>query len=401
MHPSFTSSFKTDSVAGFCRRAALFCLPLLAAGLVFELAMYRWGENLPLTRVVAAQTADPRTIFSRNLFSQQFNRYKYLMIQERRPRVLIVGSSRVMQFRALMFQPIDGVYNAGGMVQGIRDLEQLALEFESGRLPQPELIIVGIDPWWFKRGSLAGGSWLEAERLRESVYQPSGHVHAFRAWARRPGSWPYALLRPGALARTPHYGLPAMGVRAALEGQGFRADGSMLYENHIVEFQRTGVYRDRETPPAIQRIRDRDFQFSGGGLEPEALELLVSSLLRLKRAGIETIGFLPPLSSACFQALQESEDLSPWWRVYAEVLPRRLEGAIPCYAPLTAGVLGLDDRYMVDGFHPGEVLIAALLEQMVREAPAGSVLRGVDADHLHGLRTQPKAIPLSFEPPEA
>jgi hypothetical protein len=72
---------------------------------------------------------------------------------------------------------------------------------------------------------------------------------------------------------------------------------------------------------------------------------------------------------------------------------------IVCVDARSPATYGLTDDYMIDGFHPGDVFMTYVVEDLVRRAPAGSTLATVDLDHLRQLRQQPGVIPISLDPP--
>src|SRR5262245_51333619 len=122
--------------AHFLARAVLFALPLAGLLLLGEIILWRTGENWPLVRVLAEQAKGPETVFSRCLFSQQFNLYKLEALRRRRPAVVALGSSRVMEFRQFMFAPVT-FYNAGGLFQNATDVVAYVNLIAAGALPLP------------------------------------------------------------------------------------------------------------------------------------------------------------------------------------------------------------------------------------------------------------------------
>ena len=190
--------------------------------------MWRTGESWPVSRVVDTQLSLGTTpsLYGRLLFSQQFDVYKYAMIKRTRPKILMHGTSRVMQIRDLMFHPLEKwFYNAGGMIQSPHDVAPYAARIRSGALPKPEVLIFGVEPWWVKEGNPHEG-WLESQSLQDDVWLFPAHIEAARQLASR---WVFpwqGAPRGGTSAITR---LPLSGNRgqAAARWQGFRIDGSL------------------------------------------------------------------------------------------------------------------------------------------------------------------------------
>ena len=126
------------------RRFTVFIAPLVVLTLIGEWLMWRGQENWPVSQVIDAQEASSAPLlYSRTLLSQQFGPYKLQTVRARKPSVLVIGSSRVMQFRPAMFDTVDAsFYNAGGMIQCAEDLRKLASQLRNGDIATPDSIIV-------------------------------------------------------------------------------------------------------------------------------------------------------------------------------------------------------------------------------------------------------------------
>lgn len=405
MFPSSTSSSNRAQAFRFALRAALFGAPLLLAALLFEIAMYRTGESWPITKVIAAQEKlNAESLLGRANFSQQYNLSKSEMIRRRHPRILALGSSRVMEFRSFMFHPYeDAFYNAGGLIQNVNDLAAYARQVKDGTLPAPQVVIVGIDPWWVSEAAdpLEKRSWLDEEE--DAVYSFASHVEAARSLLRTGKSnFPWAVALGGKPAVTPFYNYPAFGVTAVAAGLGERySDGSYLYTAHLVDSIKHPGYRDRANVPIVDQVKRTFLLFKPSSkVESGRAALLIKSLASLKALGIEVYVFEPPFSTEVVKALDESQPLARFWLEYKNDLRDRIkEAGIECLPLSTAKSYGLDDSYLFDGIHPGEVFDSYIVEDLIRHAPSGSLLSSVDLHYLAELRANASSVPLSFYPP--
>jgi hypothetical protein len=417
MSPSSTSNSEPRgsrhdrrAIARFVLRALVFCAPLLAGALLFEVAMYRTRDSWPIEKVIAAQqeaaakSGSGESLLGRANFSQQYNLSKSLMVQNRRPSILALGSSRVMEFRSFMFHPHEAeFYNAGGLIQNVNDLAEFARQVRQGKRHAPRVIIIGIDPWWVSEATdpVEKKSWLVGES--DAVYSFSSHVEAARYLLRAGKStFPWAVAFGGRAPVSPAYNYPAYGITAISAGIGERfSDGSFLYTAHLQDFLKHPVYRDRLAMPVLDQVKRRYFLFAPTSrVEPVRASMLVQSLVQLKQAGIEVYAYLPPFASEVRRALDESQELRVWWSEYKEQLPQRLAAeGIPCLSVASPADYGLDDTYMFDAIHPGELLDARIVEDLARRAPPGSLLGSIDLNYLSALREKEGTIPLAFEPP--
>lgn len=405
MFHSSTSSSNFKDATRFALRVFIFSTPLLCAAFLFELAMYRTGDSWPISKVIAAQEATGgESLLGRGYFSQQYNLSKSEMVKRRRPRILALGSSRVMEFRALMFHPFEkDFYNGGGMIQNVNDLAAYARLVRDGKLPKPQIVIVGIDPWWLSATTDATTkkSWLEDEE--DAVYKFSSHIEGARSLLRTGKSnFPWRVAFGNQLRASPQYRYPSFGITAIASGIGERfSDGSFLYTSSLTDFIKHPAYHERLTPPVLDQVQGAYFLFNlSYKIENDRAGMLLQSLAALKAMGIEVYAFEPPLVTEVLEALEASKPLSNFWTEYRERLPTQLKAAgIHCLPVAAPKDYGLDDRYMLDGIHPGEVFDSYIVEALVKQAPRESLLATIDVDWLKALRQQDGVIPLSFNPP--
>ena len=111
-------------------------------------AVLQWsGELWPLDRVFAHQHAHPDALYLRAT-DQVFCAYTCAASSSGTRSVIVAGSSRTMKFRAEMFgDRATGFYNAGGMINSLRDLHEFCLTLPSTRTPA--VLLLGVDLWWF------------------------------------------------------------------------------------------------------------------------------------------------------------------------------------------------------------------------------------------------------------
>jgi hypothetical protein len=233
------------------------------------------------------------------------------------------------------------------------------------------------------------------------VLSPVAHLEAARRFLSQTVI-PWQVLQPGFASKDKYYGYNAIGI-GALSGNSYRSDCSVQNCSQMADYVKKGRYRDRETPPVIERIRTRTLRFGETpGIDWKGAGKIIAALEALQAKGVEVYAFLPPFSTECHEALQEAKGLSVWYEEYRTEFLRRMNAAgIVCIDVPSPETYGLTDEYMIDGFHAGDVLLTYVVEDMVKRAPAGSTLAAVDLNHLRALRQRPGAIPLCFDPPPA
>src|SRR5690606_10553212 len=95
------------------------------------------GESLPLHAVIWMQEGDQPVLF-RPRYGNRDQDFKLLSVNARQPEILVIGSSRVLQFRAQFAnnQP-DAFYNAAAPAWRPPEISRLLFEMDA----RPEVII--------------------------------------------------------------------------------------------------------------------------------------------------------------------------------------------------------------------------------------------------------------------
>jgi hypothetical protein len=114
--------------------------------IILPLAIYIYssGETMSLEKVKEEQlNSKTEKLYGTALHNNTVN-YKRHMLNSTESKIIALGSSRIMQFRANMF--LDSFYNTGGVMGSINSG---SLVIEDIIKQNPEIIFISIDPWWF------------------------------------------------------------------------------------------------------------------------------------------------------------------------------------------------------------------------------------------------------------
>ena len=95
----------------------LFIISLISVITACEYLLYRFNENLDINQSVEMQ-ANENVLYGRILLGQDAI-YKTKMTKKLKPEIVVLGSSRVMQFRREFFNNNLIFYNAGGSMPNI------------------------------------------------------------------------------------------------------------------------------------------------------------------------------------------------------------------------------------------------------------------------------------------
>jgi len=135
----FISNFSI--IKKVAKKAVLFIVPI---GLIFLfplLIMYMSGE---LIGVYQAAKEDKPSIFGLS-YSYPVKFYKTSKTNLVKPEILVLGSSRSMQYSGDFFTNDKSFYCAGGAINALQNFYQ----YWDRITYKPEYLILTIDPWWF------------------------------------------------------------------------------------------------------------------------------------------------------------------------------------------------------------------------------------------------------------
>src|SRR5207237_9027916 len=103
-----------------------------------------------------------------------FFAFKLVSVRERRPEILVVGSSRTMEFRAgLVNRKPAAFYNAGGASQSLAEMRRFVQMAQA--TTRPKIMIIGLDQWWFNARHARGRSMA---RVQEQIDEESAVASA-------------------------------------------------------------------------------------------------------------------------------------------------------------------------------------------------------------------------------
>ncbi len=355
-------------------RAILFCLPLAVVFGTPALALWVGGEFTSPDTVVARQIKDDRLVLHGPAYTNSASYVKVRLLTARRPQVLALGNSRVMQFRRSFFRPEVTFYNAGGTVAKIQHFRAFL-----GQLPRealPQTLIIGTDTAYYNLTfdkldrDAFNVPWL-MEQL--TTHTAPGEVMQTRwrdVWGGlRDGKIDVRQLLSGRGLST------RIGFSAVCREQGFRNDGSYLYGGIDLDISNPR-HRDHAFAGTLKQVAGGKGRFSWGATPSEPALRETDALLDFCRErGIDVIGFLPPHPHAVWTAMQAlGEKYSYIDKLEPELRQRFESRGFELYNFSDFAALGAPDSEAIDGFHGSERTYLRLLIAMLER---GSRLNAV------------------------
>lgn len=351
----------------FWLRLGLLAAPFLALlGLPF-LVLAVSGEMLPVGALVRLQRA-PGAALVGLAYTNPAENLKLRMTLARRPRVLALGSSRVMQIRDSFFAAPDDFYNAGGGVTALPDFGVFLAHLPRDR--QPDLLLLGVDQYFFNAAWRGGDTDYAAEVAGD---RRDGLGTLLRRWPEVYQD--FAAGRFGLADLMPRLAGPRrIGVTALVHRAGFRRDGSYDYGDTV------SPDLDVRFADARRRIAQRSERFAPARApSPERLAMLDRLLDDCRARGLHVVGFLPPYPHTILALMRAAGTDYAYLDALGPALGAifaRHGYAFADYSDLAA--LGANDGETIDGFHASEGAYRRLVADLARR------------DHLLGALVAPE-----------
>lgn len=366
----------------FIFKFILFFLPVsLPFGIYLILPFYT-GETVPLRQIVELQQESDEPIIFGRAYRDNFVAYKLIGVEIRQPDVLILGSSRTMQFREqLLNRNPRAFFNAGGSANNIFEMYNFLRQLDEGDLPQ--VLIVGLDQDWFHprnaqfaydRG-VAPIDYEETPSL-ERVLNASRNIVVDLMRKRLIWDW---LTKQ----KTPVHQWRAIGIRAMMAtGGSFRPDGSTLPPDKYPPDLAFTEMRGR------MQTGDSRFEYSDQFSDLATAEL-EKILIFCAEHNIQVIGFSPPYPPAIYNEMMASGHYG-----YIPAMASAFEELFVAYGfnyfNFSDGVFpGTSDENYFDGLHGSEFIYLKMYLHMLENAP--EVLSPYsDLEVLEAIAEQPR-----------
>lgn len=327
----------------FLRDILIFALPLAVAAIIYEYPMYVLGETIPIERVLKRQ--EQGGLFMRKYLGQEFNTYKTIGLEKTQPKIVVVGSSRTMQFRGEYFT--EKFYNAGGLLQNHQDLAYFLNEEQSA-----DFFIIGLDSWWYKKDNVEKAkSWLGKGG---EIVKGSQRFNALKRIADIFGDTRKTRIREN------------IGANAQLANGGFRLDGSMKIDDERVDLLlRENKFVDTEKPPISKRIAEgATTRFTISEIDQTTFQMTIDQIKQFEAKGKKVLVYLPPFTNESVQTFAETEVQSAFYTFTMSYMEAQLAAhnisLIPLEKPEDYGV---GDTFFMDGIHPSEVFVGMQLKR--------------------------------------
>lgn len=321
------------------------------------------GELWPIGKIIDYEFSRPRsTLFSKKFMPDSHYRLKYNEILRRDPDILMLGSSRVLSFREEMFGDDADFFNAGRILHSLEDLSDFT-ELLLSRI-NPKTIYLGVDFYWLGSKEYFEHALGKVSYTKDEIYDWQSYLYFNKMFLLEIIKKPSLITRiinnePDIFGKK-----TAMGLQA-LDGNGFRFDGSFQYGTVITKRRENPEYVDTLTPPILEQITSGigAFQFNEY-INPARVKILKDFLVKAKEKNIDVIGFSTPFSIEVYQKLITSLQHKDFFSESLQKISAVFEEAgFPYFDFHNLESLNINDSYMLDGTHSGETAAAIVLKK--------------------------------------
>lgn len=335
---------------------AVLAIPLLI-NLLFITNAHEHTTFREIVKVQEAKNAIYGTALNQNTFA-----YKMELVRYVKPKIVVLGSSRVLELREEFFNT--SFVNCGGAMNNLEEGKVFLTELF--RHHKPEILILGLDFWWFsdlfnQRGTFDYHRNTGADLTLDKLIKPYDFLISSKISLR---DYIQILLFKNDRNHITNYN--NLGLTAIKRSDGFRKDGSYLYASAIAGFapegQRITGFNDKLDPK-------RRFEF-GMNLSQNRVDALNDIIKMCVNQNVVPVMIIPPVTTIAYERIvSRPEKYGYVFRFQEHVRSLPFE----TYDFHDIKKAGANDCESIDGFHIGDVAYQRILLNILKQNP-GSVI---------------------------
>ncbi len=345
----------------FLKKLVLFIVPFVILVAFPAIILFLSKEYYSVHDILREHTANPKALFN-FAYVNLTGEYKKLLVTAKKPEIIALGTSRVMEFRSEFFTQPEKFVNAGGIVVYLSSIEAFLNDLPADT--NMRYILLGLDQEFFNP---------EYVSANIGTYSPPNTYNRFmtlfaRSWKRVYQDYGHKFTLPDLNAenRQNYIGLSAM-----VHHDGLRADGTFQFTkamndpNHKVKIE--AQIQDWFTTHAT----NRGGPYYNKNISLEYLTTLNRVLTLADKKNIRVIGFLSPYANTIYKDFMNTDDI---YKQTAIELPRKISTV---FAGHNATFADLSDIRVFNGldtefdepFHPTDKLILRMVIYLAEHDP--------------------------------
>lgn len=339
----------------FFKKVIFFSLPILLLFTVPVFVVVEGREYVSTKDVVDTQSKYPESIFGFAYNDISFYSYKESLVATKNPKVIALGTSRVMQFREEFFTKDTLFVNAGGAGKSLADIERFVTNLPSTTTVQ--VIIIGLD----KEILVAKPS--PSKEIKESIL-PVRFTRIIVTMSRRVYLDYISHKNSFTDLMQASKQTSAIGLSALLHGNGFRSDGSYRYGSAVADQGRL-PYVEAQVNQSVLDVTNKNNSLVEE--ETQNLKNNLTSISRILTLGREKriiiIGIMPPYPTSIYKAMIGKDGT-------LEEISTKLSQIFKDEKSIFFDLSSLDtfgglDTEFVDGIHGTDVMYLKMISYIV------------------------------------
>ncbi|PRM99032.1 hypothetical protein [Aliarcobacter cryaerophilus] len=307
-------------------------------------------EDLTIQEVVKFQLENDAVYNSLDMNTFQ---YKLELIKHIKPKVIALGSSRVMQFREESFNT--NFITTGGAMNYLNE-GYLFLQ-EMIKIHKPEIIILGLDLWWFNDNYNQPNNFNHINKIEVDIKNKINTTFSRILKKELDLNMFFSFKEQNYLTNYENIGLNSIKY-----SNGFRKDGSYHYSLFILGDAKNSDIKFSNT---FNRVDNGSSRFKyGNHISKERVEIFNDILKFTKDNNIKLILFIPPLAN---EVVERMDNLGNKYNFVIEFRNLIKNSNIENYDFHDMRDYYKNSCEFVDGFHGGDVAYQRILKKMYDE----------------------------------
>ncbi len=359
---------ETKEILRFYLKIILFLLPFIIVLFFPVLILVLGGEFISIKKVASMQAKGNIPVYYGSAYSNPDNFLKLQSVLYQKPKVLILGTSRSMQFRSKFCIPEAKLYNAGGGVSRMKHF----IPFLNciPQKTQPEIIICVLDQNFFNP------DWdkIYADDIYSRLTQDINPVGVLRTNIVQI----YKDYKNNKIALTKliekNSKILKIGIKAKQKNSYFRNDGSVHNDGYYFNPIDNPESEDYQFAGILKRVHHgvNRFEYSKD-ISKDNIEEVHKFLSLCNQRKIYVIGILPPYAHEVYLKMKSMGDKYGYLhKINPALEPLFKKYGFDYYDFSDIISLGSDDRETIDGYHGSE---KAYLRLFIKIAENNQVLK--------------------------
>lgn len=374
----------------FILRILKFGLPLIIIFITVSLFLRLTGENY--YSIDGIIKSDKKYLVG---YAYNEENYKYLkwksIIEKDKRKIWALGSSRVLQLRAKMFE--SSFYNAGHTISNMADFIPFLKSIP--REKYPDVLIIGLDQWMFNK------NWNDLNKARSENYWKESFSYNTSRNAVVSITKDMLKKKYGVSIINQRFdsekGITKIGLNALVNNKGFRNDGSIYYGSQIeMLLEDDTLANDYNYSDTYDRIKNGNRRFQYGREISEDVLVKLEELLQFCRENqIYVIGFIPPFANKVSEKITETGKYKYVKSIHPNAKKYFKKYGFELWDLQNLAKYNSDDNETLDGFHGGELTYLKMLIYMIKNN--SELIKHTDLERLEKDIVRPKNRYLVYE----